>query len=344
MRGNALYGTDGKGNVSPIVTSSNGVRQGAHDLSPGSKLPAGALDALVGELAVTDGNGTVVGSLAVSGVEQGDGYVLFTLQSGRCALVAEGVEGGAAVDVDCDEAIAAVEAPTSGDRRLLAALEHGPAGRRLLGGRGRQLLQYRFAVAQARAESAEADLATCEEALAEAAYQAMANNCQDDQNAWTQCMHDQAALEDLHNNCEDDLFACVYDYDNCDQQLMNQQSALDTCEEDLATSQGAAGSAEADLASVEEELASCVAGCNLTEPGLNQADANDSGPCGSTLDNPCLAGESWSALTTCCNEGCCANDGCEGGALYGMCIMDAMLNGILRKEANHCWGCGFGDR
>ena len=250
VRGNALYGTDGKGDTSPIVTSSNGVRQGTHDLHPGSKFPAGALDALVGELAVTDGNGTVVGSLAVSGVEQGDGYVLFTLQSGRCALVAEGVEGGAAVDVDCDEAIAAVEAPTSGDRRLLAALEHGPAGRRLLIHSG-VLLQYRYALAQARAESAEADLAACEVALAGAAYQiAMANNCQD-------------------------------------------------------------------------------------EPGLNQADANDSGPCGSTVDTPGLAGEGSSTkyqyvytlsstvtyphtnyqyvcalsstVTTCCNEGCCEN-------------------------------------
>jgi hypothetical protein len=228
VRGNALYGTDGKGDTSPIVTSSNGVRQGTHDLHPGSKFPAGALDALVGELAVTDGNGTVVGSLAVSGIEQGDGYVLFTLWSGRCALVAEGVEGGAAVDVDCDEAIAAVEAPTSGDRRLLAALEHGPAGRRLLIHRG-VLLQYRYALAQARVESAEADLAACEQDLeaSQLGFGCMAN--------LAVCQTNLATSQEAAESAEAEIASV---WSNSLDELANCEQAAESAEADLANCWG----------------------------------------------------------------------------------------------------------
>ena len=137
------------GEVTPLVTSSNGVRQGEHDVSAAGgadALPAAALEALAGELAVVDADGDVVATLAVAGVERGEGYVLFTLQGGRCAVAADGLEGGTAVDVDCAEAAAATAESEAGSRRLLVALEHGPAGRRLRSKR-RRSLRYRWAVA-----------------------------------------------------------------------------------------------------------------------------------------------------------------------------------------------------
>ena len=323
MRGNALYGTDDKGNVSPIVTSSNGVRQGAHDLSHGSKLPAGALDALMGELAVTDGNGTVVGSLAVSGVEQGDGYVLFTLQSGRCALVAEGVEGGAAVDVDCDEAMTAVEAPASGDRRLLAALEHGPAGRRLLIHSG-VLLQYRYALAQARVESAEADLAACEQDLAAASqlgFGSMAN--------LAVCQTNLATSQEAAESAEADLDSCWGYYF-----------------EEMANCEQAAESAEADRADAVDELANCLqaAADEQDDSGEMSGGGNSNyGLCGS-IDNPCLASTGDEGISTCCDEGCCSTPpyACDYATLQFMCIfgvVEGMSNNIVTMSAigcNHC--------
>ena len=323
VRGNALYGTDGKGDTSPIVTSSNGVRQGTHDLHPGSKFPAGALDALVGELAVTDGNGTVVGSLAVSGIEQGDGYVLFTLRSGRCALVAEGVEGGAAVDVDCDEAIAAVEAPTSGDRRLLAALEHGPAGRRLLIHSG-VLLQYRYALAQARVESAEADLAACEQDLAAASqlgFGSMAN--------LAVCQTNLATSQEATESAEADLDSCWGYYF-----------------EEMANCEQAAESAEADRADAVDELANCLqaAADEQDDSGEMSGGGNSNyGLCGS-IDNPCLASTGDEGISTCCDEGCCSTPpyACDYATLQFMCIfgvVEGMSNNIVTMSAigcNHC--------